>query len=128
MFGKILMLDLYKCKKGVCDDLELHYRFLEEMVSRLGMEKLCPPVCLHAPVRFKNGVREEIYPDKAGVSAWIGLVTSGIQVHSCEESNFCSIDVYTCGELDREKVVQFCKKVFVPEQIESNLVNRGVKL
>lgn len=76
MFGKILMLDLYKCKKGVCDDLELHYRFLEELVERLGMQKLCQPVCLHAPVKFENGKRIEIYPDKTGVSAWIGLITS----------------------------------------------------
>jgi S-adenosylmethionine/arginine decarboxylase-like enzyme len=127
MFGKILMLDLYKCKKGVCDDLELHYRFLEELVERLGMQKLCQPVCLHAPVRFENGKRIEIYPEKTGVSAWIGLITSGIQVHSCEESGFCSIDVYTCGELDVEKVVEFCKEIFQPEDLDSSMMNRGIR-
>lgn len=127
MFGKILMLDLYNCKPGVCDDLEVHYRFLEELVDRLGMEKLCPPVVLHAPVRFGPNGREEIYPDKMGVSAWIGLVTSGIQVHSCEESHFISVDVYTCGELDRDKVAAFCRETFGPGDMDLSLMDRGVR-
>jgi len=32
VFGYQLLLDLYGCKKGVCDDLSLCYKFLDDMI------------------------------------------------------------------------------------------------
>ena len=34
-FGVSYLLDLYDCEAGVCDDLELNYRFLEKLVDIL---------------------------------------------------------------------------------------------
>ena len=39
VFGYQLLLDLYGCKEGVCDDLSLCYQFLDKIVAELGMEK-----------------------------------------------------------------------------------------
>ena len=35
VFGYELLLDLYECKPGVCDDLTLCYNFLDEIVGFL---------------------------------------------------------------------------------------------
>lgn len=128
---------MYHCREKICDDLELHYRFLEELVFRLGMTAMSAPLVIHAPVKFTNvpgGVspeyswvhRAEQYPDKAGVSAWQPLVESGIQIHSLEPSHFSSLDVYTCGELNPDVVRKFAQQIFGFTSYEEHLINRGV--
>ena len=62
VFGYELLLDLYDCKAGVCDDLTLCYNFLDEVVGFLGMEKQAPPSI------FRSDATR--FPDKAGLSGW----------------------------------------------------------
>ena len=144
-FGYSYLLDCYNCKPGVCDDLELHYRFLEKLVSDLGMVPMTTPYVVHAPVewyhtehgRYENGqppyindsplARREKYPDKAGVSGWIGLVTSGIQIHSCEPRRFSTIDVYSCNVFSKDNIKQICKEIFQYAHFEDHWVERGTK-
>ena len=55
VFGYELLLDLYDCKPGVCDDLTLCYNFLDEIVGFLGMEKQAPPAIFRSDgVRFAH--------------------------------------------------------------------------
>ncbi|MDP8230393.1 MAG: hypothetical protein P9L93_04730, partial [Candidatus Gorgyraea atricola] len=65
-FGYELLLDLYECKPGACDDLSFCYKFLDEIVPYLGMEKQSPP-----SIFFTDATR---FPDKAGLSGWAPLV------------------------------------------------------
>ncbi|MBI2104796.1 MAG: hypothetical protein HYT90_04340, partial [Candidatus Omnitrophica bacterium] len=65
-FGFQLLLDLYDCKPGACDDLGLCYDFLESLVKVLKVEPQSPPYIFRT-----DGKR---YPDKAGLSGWIPLV------------------------------------------------------
>lgn len=130
MFGKTLMIDMYDCAEGVCDDLELHYRFLEALVDELKMTPMIPPIVIHAPVKFYNkmgGKRERIeqYPDKEGVSGWVALLESGCQIHSIEPAHFSSIDIYTCGDLHDENVIEFCRKYFKFKDFDKHYVDRG---
>jgi hypothetical protein len=140
-FGYSYLLDMYNCKPGVCDDLELHYRFLEKLVHDLGMIPMTTPYVVHAPVEFetispvptyvsKDGVdvfRREKFPDKAGVSGWIGLVTSGIQIHSCEPKRFSTIDVYSCNVFNQMDIKKVCYDHFQFEDFEDHWVERGTK-
>ncbi len=126
------MLDCYDCKPGVCDDLELHYRFLEELVYRLDMKPLGPPIVLHAPItitqdKFGNIIKSENFPDKAGVSGWIGLITSGIQIHSIEPNHFISLDVYSCKQFKSEEVIEIAKKYFEFTNFDKIIVDRGLQ-
>jgi len=150
MFGISLMLDCYDCKPGVCDDMELHYRFLEELVNRIGMTPMAPPVVIHAPVKFLTEYqsyevrlqpsntylgmetetikhRIEMYPDKAGISAWQCLVESGIQCHSIEPKHFMAMDLFTCGKLDVDEVISFTKEKFGFKSFEKVVLERGLK-
>ncbi len=116
-FGYELLLDLYDCRPGVCDDLALCYRFLDEFVGYLGMEKQAPP-----SIFFTDASR---FPDKAGLSGWAPLVESSIVIHTLSPKNFISIDVYCCKKFDLNKAVSFVNGFFSPKHIDQQFVFRG---
>ena len=118
VFGYQLLLDLYGCKEGVCDDLTLNYQFLDEIVGELGMEKQAPPNIFRSDeVRF---------PDKAGLSGWVPLIESSIVIHTLTPKNFISIDVYCCRWFDVAKAKAFCAKFFKPQRIDEQYIERGM--
>jgi S-adenosylmethionine/arginine decarboxylase-like enzyme len=117
-FGYELLLDLYDCKPGVCDDLPLCYKFLDTIVADLGMEKQSPP-----SIFFTDAKR---FPDKAGLSGWVPLVESSVVIHTLSLKNFITIDVYCCRFFDELKALDSCKKYFSPGEIESQFLYRGI--
>lgn len=121
-FGYSYFLDMYDCANGTADDLELIYRFLEYLVDEIGMTRMTPPVVVHGPT--KNG--SEIYPDKAGVSGWVGLIESGIQIHAIEPKHFISLDVYSCSCFKPETVLEFARKHFGFKKYEDHFLERGL--
>jgi S-adenosylmethionine/arginine decarboxylase-like enzyme len=118
-FGYLMTVDLYGCKKGVCDDIALCYRFLDELVDELKMKKQSPPFI------FKSD--DKIYPDKAGLSGWVPLIESGIQIHTLSVKNFISIDIYSCGKFQANYIESFVESYFSPKEVEINLIERGVR-
>lgn len=122
-FGYSYLLDMYGCSEGVADDLELHYRFLEELVDRLGMTRMSQPVVIHGPQQ--NGVEQ--FPDKAGVSGWVPLIESGIQIHSIEPTHFITLDVYSCKVFQPDTVMAFAQETFKFRKSEHNFILRGSK-
>ena len=121
-FGYSYLLDMYHCREGAADDLELHYRFLENLVDEIGMTRMSQPVVMHGP--RNKGV--EIYPEKAGVSGWVPLIKSGIQIHSLEPSRFITLDVYSCNKFDQTIVYNFAKKYFEFTTSEEHFIERGM--
>lgn len=119
VFGYQLLLDLYECREGVCEDLNLNYRFLDEMVEKLGMEKQAPPNIFRSDeVRF---------PDKAGLSGWVPLIESSIVIHTLSPKNFISIDIYCCKSFDSDKAKEICRDFFAPKEIDAQHIERGLK-
>lgn len=118
VFGYELLLDLYDCKPGACDDLSLCYRFLDEIVTYLGMEKQAPP-----NIFFTDAGR---FPDKAGLSGWAPLVESSIVIHTLSQKNFISIDIYCCKKFDIDKAGTFVRKFFLPKRMDKQFLLRGV--
>jgi S-adenosylmethionine/arginine decarboxylase-like enzyme len=116
-FGYQLLLDLYDCKPGACDDLALCYKFLDEIVEYLGMEKQAPP-----GIFFTDAKR---FPDKAGLSGWAPLVESSIVIHTLSCKNFISVDIYCCKRFDRDKARSFVKRFFSPKRIDEQFLLRG---
>ena len=118
VFGYQLLLDLYGCKEGVCDDLGLCYQFLDEMVTELGMEKQAPPNI------FKSDAIR--FPDKAGLSGWVPLIESSIVIHTLTPKNFITIDIYCCRCFDIQKAKDFCYKFFFPQKMDEEYIERGL--
>lgn len=117
-FGFQLLLDLYDCRPGACDDLALCYRFLDEVVGYLGMEKQAPPNIFRTP--------DERFPDKAGLSGWAPLVESSVVIHTLTPKNFITIDIYCCKEFDVNKAKLFVRKFFSPKRMDEQFILRGV--
>lgn len=114
---------MYSCRVGAADDLELHYRFLERVVDKIGMTRMSQPVVMHGPTQ--NG--RELYPDKAGVSGWVPLIESGIQIHSMEPKRFITLDVYSCNKFDKDIILQYARECFGFEEYEEQFFVRGTK-
>ena len=120
-FGYSYLLDMFGCLPGTADNMEHTYRFLEGLVELLGMEKMSAPVVIHAPT--KNGV--ELYPDKAGISGWVPLIESGIQIHSIEPTHFITLDVYSCREFNPTVVFNHANECFGFSSHEAFYTIRG---
>lgn len=120
-FGWSLLLDFYDCDVGVLDSLEDNYRYLERLCDLLGMHKFFGPVVNHGPTN--NGI--EIYPGKAGVSGVLFLIESSIVIHTILPEKFASVDVYSCGAMNTEGVINYSRDVFKFKDYESQLVIRG---
>ena|SRR3989338_8041122 len=117
-FGYELLLDLYDCKPGACDDLALCYKFLDEIVGYMGMEKQAPP-----NIFFTDGVR---FPDKAGLSGWAPLVESSVVIHTLSPKNYISVDIYCCKEFDINKAKLFVQRFFSPKRMDEQFILRGI--
>jgi len=117
VFGFELLLDCYDCKSGLCDDLAHCYKFLDKLVEFIGMDKQ------EEPNVFRTDRKR--FPGKDGLSGWVPLAQSSIVIHTLSKHNFISIDVYSCGQFDNKKVVEFVKKYFNPKKIEKKFVERG---
>ena len=117
VFGYQLLLDLYECKEGVCDDLSLCYQFLDETVSKLGMEKQSPPNI------FRSDATR--FPDKAGLSGWAPLIESSIVIHTLSPKNYISIDIYCCKCFDVKKAKDICREFFAPQKMDEQFIERG---
>jgi S-adenosylmethionine/arginine decarboxylase-like enzyme len=124
-FGYSYHLDAYKVDATLCDNMELAYRFLEELVDRLGMDLSGSITVFHGPRKY--GV--ELYPDKAGLTAFAPLITSGITLHTCNETGFLSLDVYSCKKFDKKIVLDYVRLTYnvADGMYEENYLIRGTK-
>lgn len=122
-FGYSYYLDMYDCKVGSADDMELTYRFLERVVDRIGMTRMSQPIVIHGPTHLGK----ELYPAKAGVSGWVPLIESGIQIHSLEPTHFITLDVYSCNRFSKDIIFEYAKECFDFKNFEEHYFIRGAK-
>lgn len=116
-FGYFMSVDLYNVGEGDCHDLKKCFHFLMDLTDRLKMARQSPPFIF---------INDEV-PDKAGISGWVPLIESGIQIHTIAPKRFISIDIYTCGHLDTLDIAEWCKAYFNASDVESEYMLRGTK-
>jgi S-adenosylmethionine/arginine decarboxylase-like enzyme len=117
-FGQSLHIDLYGVSKEICDDLSLCYQILDDLADFLDMHKQSPPFIFRSP--------DKEFPEKAGLSGWVPLIESGISIHTLIVKEFVSIDIYTCGDLDIEKTIQWLCNLLNTQSYENQHLIRGV--
>lgn len=121
VFGYLLTMDLYGVEPERCQDLNLGYDFLDKLPGYLGMHKQSLPHIYVTPPEWVG---------KGGLSGWVGLVESGIQLHTLTEKGFVSIDLYTCSYIDHTiipKILSFVTTYYPYKDIETNFIERGLK-
>jgi S-adenosylmethionine decarboxylase len=117
-FGPHLMLDGYGCDKSKLQDLNLIYRILDELPTRIGMTKIMPPYV------FKySGLK----PEDWGLSGFVLIAESHISIHTFPEKNFVSVDIFSCKHFDSEFAAEYLKKTFGMTKVESTVLDRGTE-
>lgn len=111
------MVDLYERNSKIIKDKKC-FDFLKELTDFLKMEKQNDPVVFYTDSKK--------YPDKKGISGWIALIESGIQIHTLANKKFVSIDVYSTQEFDIKDVEKFVKNYFEAEDIEKHFLKMGI--
>jgi S-adenosylmethionine decarboxylase len=118
-FGYHLMVDMYDCKGDAFSSISLTYEFLEKLAEMLRMTKQSPPFLFRSD--------ERAFPDKAGLSGWLPLIESGIQIHTIEAAKFVSLDVYSCRFFDKATILDFAGETYNPIEVEHEFIHRGKK-
>ena len=117
-FGPHLMLDGYGCDKTRLQDLNLVYRILDELPTRIGMTKIMPPYV------FKySGLR----PEDWGLSGFVLISESHISIHTFPEKNFVSVDIFSCKAFDSEFAAAHLKQAFGMAKVECTVLDRGTE-
>lgn len=115
-FGYELLLDCYDCDPKIINSIDACAQFLEDLTAEIGMLKQSPPFIFQSPKE---------YPEKAGLSGWIPIIESGIQVHTLTVTRFVSLDVYSCKKFDLKKVKFSVRKFLRCKKIETQYIERG---
>jgi len=117
-YGFHLMLDCYQCDPEKLNNIDACYSFLDMLVDKIGMHKQTQPYVFRTPDSFKG---------QQGLSGWVPIVESGISIHTLTETEFVSLDIYSCRRFDIQKIISFTQQFFNPGEIETNFVLRGQK-
>lgn len=118
-FGLHLMLEAYDCAPEVLKSEKLVLKILDDLPIKIGMNKLAPPVVLKAEANSKR--------DPGGWTGFVIIQESHISVHTFIKRGFVTADVYSCKEFDAQKAIKYFKRIFKTDDIEYNLVQRGIK-
>ena len=114
-FGPHLMLDGYGCAKRKLQDLNLIYRILDELPTRIGMTKIMPPYV------FKySGVK----PEDWGLSGFVLIAESHISIHTFAEHKRFHLDVFSCKPFDAEMVRERICALFGVTNLAAAVVHR----
>ena len=117
-FGEHLTVDGYNGDEALLNDKNQVLKCLDTLPSLLEMHKLSEPVVYFAP---GNDIKDP--------GGWTGIVVieeSHISVHTFPKRGFVSADVYTCKNgLDTDFIIDFFKKTFLLEKVETNFLKRG---
>src|SRR2546427_13130378 len=118
-FGPHLMLDGYGCDKTRLQDLNLVYRILDELPTRIGMTKIMPPYV------FKySGLK----PEDWGLAGFVLIADSHISIHTFPEKRFVSVDIFSCEAFDLGFAGDYFKRAFAMAKAECNVLYRGTEL
>ena len=118
-FGLHVMLDMYNCSQDALNNPDLVSTMLNELPAKLGMHKLIEPVVVFAQA---NAIK-----DPGGWSSFVIIQESHISIHTFIKRRFVTADVYSCKDFDSHAVLEYFKKGFGTEDIESAVEVRGKK-
>jgi S-adenosylmethionine decarboxylase len=60
-----------------------------------------------------------------GFTGILLLSESHLSIHTYPESNYCAIDIYTCGKSDSQLAIDYLKEMLNPQTINEQNIVRG---
>jgi len=118
--GSHLTLDCAGCSGEMLQDEKRLNRFLEELVSVLGMRKLIDPVIVKCDHKLNSW-------DQGGLSAFIMIAESHISIHTFPADQLVTADVYSCKPFDIEQTISMFEVAFETHEIKTHLIKREIE-
>lgn len=119
-FGEHITIDGYGGDPERLNNEDAVYSALVELCDLLRMQPLMKPLVISAP---DNHIK-----DPGGLSGFVIIAESHISIHTFPKRRFVSADVYTCQNgIDKEFVIDFFKKKFKLEDVETHFIKRGMR-
>jgi S-adenosylmethionine decarboxylase len=130
-WGYHLIVDMSRCNRNINDNKAIS-RFFDELVTKLGMQKLGGPT-IYGPPSDQGGILSTvlnflkkyfgaIFYDVSGVkgrgvTAFQVITTSHISFHSDDDEWSVYCDVFSCAPYDPEVAIECVKKWFAPKHL-----------
>ena len=108
--GRHVILELYDCPQHLLATTP----FLEETFQKAAL-------MMGATIVSSNFHQFNPY----GVSGVVIIQESHLTLHTWPEYNYAAVDIFTCGEIDLEKGVQFLIQALEAEQSNYEILKRG---
>lgn len=115
-FGPHLLMDLWGCPSEVCDNLGLHFDYLNEVPERIDMTKITQPYVF--PYAGK-------IPEDRGITGQVVIAESHLSVHSFTEKGFVFLDIFSCKPFDVDIAIVEILKRFQPKEYDHWIIKRG---
>ena len=113
MRGYHLIIDAFKCDKEKLDNFVFIKEFLINLTKQIDMEILSGPHLSKA----KEG-------EPPGITGVVVITTSHVSIHTFTDTNHFWLDVFSCKEFDKGKVIKIIKEEFVVEKIRTRFLLR----
>lgn len=95
--------------------------FIETLINRLGMQIMGTPVVYSVPLDPKK-LESETFLDEGGITTqacgFATLTTSHVAIHTWPLRSEFHLDIYSCKEFDKEKVLSFIFDIFQVTKIQ----------
>lgn len=122
VFGKELILDLKDCK-GEINNKDYLQLFVNELLDKIKMKKIGKTIFSYfEPTEFN------IKNDLVGFTVLQILSLSSLSIHICDISRTMYINIFTCGDLIEETVIEIIHKYFQPIIINKQIIIRGTNV
>lgn len=118
-FGLHLTVDGYGGSYDKLNDMRHCFAFLDKLPAHLQMHKIITPYVIDAPATTPK--------DQGGISGFVMIAESHISIHTFPDKGFITADVYSCRPFDTEKTIAFFKKSFDLQEVEAQIIKRGLQ-
>lgn len=115
-FGPHLTVDLWGCPQYILSNLQIHFDFLNELPTIIGMTKITQPY-----VFPYSG----LVPADAGTTGFVVIAESHLSVHSFEHKQYTFVDIFSCNPFDTTKALQEIIARFGATDYDYQIVYRG---
>lgn len=112
-WGKIAIINLYKCKPELIRDREVIKKFVKELCRVINMKT-------YGKCEVKRFGKNEL----EGYSAFQFIETSSITLHFDETENRAFIDVFSCKDFNGKKAEKFSREFFKAEKSKVKIIIR----
>lgn len=120
-FGRHLIIDANKCNGNISNRKHIQ-SFIDVLIDELGMKKKGETIFEWFEYNDYN-----IERDIVGWSVVQIISLSSITIHINEISRTIYLDLFTCGNLDENKVLEIFRDAFKPTRIKKQILIRDAK-